>query len=105
MSENVKKVSFARAAYAEAEKRLREAHADEFSAILDAIYAREGAKRSVRLTAEQRAERDAAEKAAKEAAKEAKRREKARATAEALLAEFPNLLDAPDAPVEDDSAA
>jgi transketolase len=86
-----KKSSFANAAYTAAEKALKEAHKDEFEALLQAEYDKAGVKRVKRLTAEERAAKVAEEKAAKEAAKKAAEREKAQATLDALLATYPDL--------------
>lgn len=84
--------SFASGAYAEAERTLRERHADEFEEILQGIYDAAGVKRVKRLSAEERAQVVAAEKAAKEAAKEAKAREAALAAAQALAEKYPDLV-------------
>lgn len=86
-----KKSSFANTAYTAAEKALKEAHKDEFDALLQAEYDKAGVKRVKRLSAEERAAKVAAEKAAKEAAKKAATREKAQAALDALLHEFPDL--------------
>lgn len=82
-------------------KALIENHQVEFDALLDAEYAKVGAKRVVRKTAEQRAYEAAMASAAKRAAKEAARREKALAAARALAAEFPEFV-AVNEPVEED---
>lgn len=92
MSEEKKVASFANKAYAAAERALREAHADEFEALLQAEYDKAGKKRIRRLTAEERAEKVALEKAAREGAKAAKAREKALAAAQALALEYPDLV-------------
>jgi len=84
--------SFAATAYTQAEKALREAHADEFESILQGIYDKAGVKRVKRLSAEERAVVEAEAKAAKEAAKAAVAREKALAAAQALAAEYPDLI-------------
>jgi hypothetical protein len=87
-----KKTSFANAAYANAERLLRVAHAEEFEALLQAEYDREGIKRIKRLTAEEREAKIAEEKAAKAAVKAAAAREKALAAAQALALEYPDLV-------------
>lgn len=90
---------FASGAYAEAERTLRERHADEFESILQGIYDAAGVKRVKRLSAEERAKVVAEAKAAKEAEKAAIAREKALAAAQALAAQYPDLVSVT-APVE-----
>lgn len=68
--------------YGQAQAALREAHRDEFTALLKAAYEAEGLVYRPRLTAEERAV----------LAAEAKRA-KAKAKMDALLAEFPDLVD------------
>jgi TorA maturation chaperone TorD len=92
MTEEKKKVPFARTAYDNAERLLRAAHPEEFEALLQAEYDREGVKRIKRLTPEERAAKVAQEKAAKEAVKAAAAREKALAAAQALALEYPDLV-------------
>lgn len=87
-----KKSSFANQAYVAAEKALKEAHRDEFEALLQAEYDKAGVTRRVRLSAEERAAKVAEEKAAKEALKAAAAKEKALAAARALAAEYPDLV-------------
>ena len=90
MSEE-KKAPFSTQASNEAMKRLREAHRDEYEAIVDAIYAEADMKRRRRLSTEERAKKVAEEKAAKAAAKARAAREKAQAALDALLATYPDL--------------
>jgi hypothetical protein len=87
-----KKSSFANQAYTAAEKALKEKYKDEFDALLQAEYDKAGVKRVKRLTAEEREKKVAEEKAAKEAAKARAAREKALAAAQALAAEYPDLV-------------
>jgi hypothetical protein len=74
--------SKAQALYAEAESVLRAKYAEEFDAILDGLYARDGVTRKRRLSAEQRAEVERQEAEAKAAAK-----------IEEMLAKYPSLMD------------
>jgi hypothetical protein len=78
--------------YGIATTALREAHRDEFEGLLNKAYADAGVERKVRRTPEQVAAEKTAAAAAREAAKEQARKEKALATAQALAAEFPDLL-------------
>ena len=66
--------------YTEATTELREAHKDEFQAILERRYAEAGLTYVRRLTAEER-----------KAVVEAEKREKARAKLEELYAKYPEL--------------
>jgi hypothetical protein len=92
MSEEKKKASFANTAYAAAERALREAHADEFDALLQAEYDKAGVTRKVRRTPEQVEADKAAAKAARQEEKEEKRRRAAFAAAQALVLEFPDAV-------------
>lgn len=96
--EDKKGKSVAQTLYAEAEKRLRIAHKEEFEAILTGLYEEKGLTRSKRLTAEERAAKVEADRQAREAAKVAAAREKALAAARALAAEYPDLVQVADAP-------
>ena len=90
-----KDTSRANSLYAKATTALREAHRDEFEALLDKEYLEAGLVRVRRRTPEEVAAEKAAAAKAREEAKEQARKEKAKATLDALLAEFPDL--APDA--------
>jgi hypothetical protein len=89
---DTKTTSLPNKAYGAATTALREAHREEFDALLTAEYAKVGLTRKVRRTAEQIAAEKVAAAEAKAAQREAARREKALATAQALQAEFPDLL-------------
>ena len=78
--------------YGIATTALREAHREEFETLLDKAYADGGAVRVKRRSPEQVEAEKVAAAEAKAAAKEAARKEKALATAQALAAEFPDLL-------------
>lgn len=79
--------------YTAATTALREAHQEEFQALLTAEYEKAGLSRKVRRTPEQVAAEKVAAAEAREAAKETARREKALATAQALANEFPGLIE------------
>lgn len=87
MADTEKKQSDSNRRYTEATRRLREAHADEFQALLEKVYAEEGATYKRRLTAEERAEKQEQERKAAAARK-----------IEALLEQYPDLLDEGKAP-------
>ena len=87
MSDEKKNNAEVRKAYGKATAALREAHKEEFLALLEAEYAKAGLTVRRRLTAEQRAERDAA----KAAEREAKKAAKAAAKIAALEAELAAL--------------
>lgn len=80
MADQPKKQSDSNRRYTMATARLREAHAEEFQAILAQVYQEEGAVYVPRLTPEERAKRD-----------EDARRAKAAEKMASLLAEFPDL--------------
>jgi colicin import membrane protein len=82
------KGSFANKAYAAAEKALKDAHAEEFEALLQAEYDKAGKTRVKRRTAEERAAEAAEKKAAREAAKAEAAKEKAKAQVATLLAVY-----------------
>lgn len=92
MTDDKKAQSTANALYTRASAALRDAHREEFNALLDAEYEKAGQKRIVRKSAEERAAEKAAADEAKREAKEAARLEKALAAARALAAEFPEFV-------------
>lgn len=95
MTEKVEKVSptaNANAAYTAASAALREAHREEFDALLAAKRAEMGLPPVSRRTPEQVAADKAKAAEEKAAAKEAARRDKALAAASALASEFPDLI-------------
>ena len=87
MSDEKKNNAEVRKAYGKATAALREAHREEFDALLEAEYEKAGLEVRRRLTADERAARDAA----KAAEREAKRQAKVAAKIAALNAELEAL--------------
>ncbi|MGV0949394.1 MAG: hypothetical protein ACOYB3_01890 [Azonexus sp.] len=92
MTDEKKTTAPANAAYGAATTALREAHREEFDALLASKRAEMGLPPVSRRTPEQVAADKAKAAEEKAAAKEAARKEKALATAQALAAEFPDIL-------------
>jgi len=84
--------SVANACYGAATTALREAHREEFDALLDAEYEKVGKTRVKKRTAEQIAAEKAAAAEAKAAAKVTEAREKALLQAQTLAAAYPDLI-------------
>lgn len=87
-TDSAKEARESRARYSRALSALREKHADEFTALLAAEWAKDGEVYVPRLSPQEREERERQAKAAK-----------AKAKIEKLRAEFPELFD-----VEDEAA-
>ena len=91
-SEAKASTSVANACYGAATTALREKYRDEFDALLDAEYEKVGKTRIKKRTPEQVEAEKVAAAEAKAAAKVAAAREKAVAAAQALAAEYPDLI-------------
>jgi len=84
--------SVANACYGAATTALREAHREEFDALLDAEYEKVGKTRIKKRTPEQVEAEKVAAAEAKAAAKAAEARSKALAAAQALALQYPDLV-------------